>query len=152
MFNIENSWKRKTQKGYDYWYWCIDMHGTLFENNYVQGSFGGNMFEECIAPLRFLSNRKDVKLILWTSSHPNVIENARMFLLKRGIFFDFVNENPDIGNDALCDFGRKFYFDVLLDDKAGFEPKVHWPLIQEKLEKMLVELPQVELVFGESHA
>lgn len=151
MFNIENSWKRKTQKGYDYWYWCIDMHGTLFENNYVQGSFGGEMFHECIAPLRFLSNRRDVRTILWTSSHKPVIENALAFMHKRGIYFDFVNENPHIINDVLCDFRRKFYFDVLLDDKAGFEPKVHWPQIHQKLKEMFPD-EQAQLYLGDSNA
>ena len=133
MFNIENSWERKKKKGYDFWFWCIDMHGTLFENNYVQGSFGGKMFEECVRPLQFLSNRQDTKLILWTSSHQNVIDDALLYLRKKGIFFDFVNENPLIKNDALCDFSDKFYFDVLLDDKAGFNPKEHWMRIHEKL-------------------
>ncbi len=26
----------------------------------------------------------------------------------------------------ICDFTKKFYFDILLDDKAGFEPELDW--------------------------
>jgi hypothetical protein len=135
-FNIKRSWERKDQKGYPYQFWCIDCHGTLFANNYVEGSFGGAFFEECLQPLRFLSNRQDVKLILWTSSHRPVIDNALEFLRKKGIFFDYVNENPDIDNDKLCDFSDKFYFDVLLDDKAGFYPARDWPIINQILKEI----------------
>jgi hypothetical protein len=77
-----------------------------------------------------------VKLILWTSSHRPVIDNALEFLRKKGIFFDYVNENPDIDNDKLCDFSDKFYFDVLLDDKAGFYPARDWPIINQILKEI----------------
>lgn len=136
MFNIQNSFQRKKLKNYPYWFWCIDMHGTLFKNNYVEGSFGGAFYEDCRKPLQFLSNREDTKLILWTSSHAPVIENARAQLRKEKIFFDYVNENPVITNDALCDFSQKMYFDVLLDDKAGFNAEWHWKAIDNILYNM----------------
>lgn len=136
MFNISNSWKRKHLKNHDYWFWLIDMHGTIFQNNYVEGSYGGQLFEDCIYPLKFLTTREDTKLILWTSSHGSVIKDALEFLARKNILFDFVNENPIVKNDALCNFDDKFYFDVLLDDKAGFDASKDWKVVGNELKQI----------------
>lgn len=139
MFNIQHSWNRKKLKGHEYWFWLIDMHGTIFQNNYVEGSYGGELFVDCVQPLQYLSKRKDTKLILWTSSHDTVINNAREFLEMAGIHFDFVNENPIVKNDTLCNFDKKLYFDVLLDDKAGFNPEKDWKKINSTLKVLFLE-------------
>lgn len=139
MFNIKNSWERKQLKGYPFWFWQIDMHGTIFANNYVKGSFGGPFFEDALNPLRFLSKLPEAKLILWTSSHRPVIDAALADLKKKGIKFDFVNENPLIPSDDLCDFSQKPYFDICLDDKANFNPVTDWKLIEQELIDLFAE-------------
>lgn len=137
MYNIKKSWLRNNEKNYPYWFWLIDMHGTLFANNYQKGSFGGPFFEDALGPLRFLTQHKKAKLILWTSSYGHVIDAARADLKDKGIIFDFVNENPLIPNDELCDFSKKPYFDVLIDDKAaGFDAEFDW----KKIEYVLADL------------
>lgn len=50
----------------------------------------------------------------------------RQSLQQNGVIVDFVNCNPDCPTIPLCDFSEKFYFDVLLDDKAGFEAEKDW--------------------------
>lgn len=44
------------------------------------------------------------------------------FLRSRGISVHYANENPEVGNTATGNFDRKFYFSVVVDDKAGFDP------------------------------
>ena len=46
-----------------------------------------------------------------------------------GIKFDYINENPLEVNSELSDFSKKFYFNILLDDKAGFYPKEDWQIV-----------------------
>jgi len=49
---------------------------------------------------------------------------------KKKINFDFVNKNPSENNTSYADFSKKFYFNILLDDKAFFEPS-DWVEISE---------------------
>ena len=39
---------------------------------------------------------------------------------------DLINNNPEFKKTDICDFTEKFYFDILLDDKAGFEGEKDW--------------------------
>ena len=50
-----------------------------------------------------------------------------------GIRFDFVNDNPEVGNTPLSDFEAKLYYNVGIDDKFGFEPEVDWISVIEAL-------------------
>ena len=43
------------------------------------------------------------------------------------------NFNPAIENTKTSCFDDKFYFSVLLDDKAGFDPDTDWKLIYDYL-------------------
>ena len=46
------------------------------------------------------------------------------------IHFDYVNENPEIhalsSDPKSSDFSDKFYFNVGIDDKFGFDPENDW--------------------------
>lgn len=37
-----------------------------------------------------------------------------------------VNSNPDEKDTKTGDFSKKFYFNILLDDRAGFQPETDW--------------------------
>ena len=46
---------------------------------------------------------------------------------KDGIEFSYINENPEVaGKTEWGDFDTKMYANVLLDDKAGFDPEEDW--------------------------
>ena len=45
------------------------------------------------------------------------------------------NFNPTIENTQTGCFDDKFYFSILLDDKAGFDPDTDWKLIYEYLKR-----------------
>ena len=42
------------------------------------------------------------------------------------INFDYINENPEINSNKLSDFSKKFYFNIGLDDKCGFDAEQDW--------------------------
>jgi hypothetical protein len=67
------------------------------------------------------------RTILWTSSHHDAVTNVTNTF---GLKFHYFNENPECSNTEMCDFGRKFYFNILIDDKAGFDGNYDWWLIK----------------------
>lgn len=107
-------------------YWTIDLHGTIIKPTYE----GTEMVYYSYAKqtLKLLSERPDIKIILWTSSFPKEIEIYLNEFKKAGIVFDSINENPNISskNGNFGFYEKKFYFNVLLDDKAGFKPETEW--------------------------
>jgi hypothetical protein len=72
-------------------------------------------------------------LILYTSSHRDSIDDILSWLKKQGIVFDYVNCNPECEDNGLCCFRDKFYFDVMLEDKAGFNGDSDWTGIKGTL-------------------
>lgn len=76
------------------------------------------------------------KIILWSSSYAEPMNEVVKYLTSRGVRVDYVNENPECPSTEICDFSKKLYFDVLLDDKAGFDPDSDWECIYEKLKDL----------------
>ena len=97
---------------------------------------GAKYMPNALKVLRMLSKKDQTKLILWTSSYPAPISKILDSLEKEGVVFDFVNENRDCPNDKLCDFSKKPYFNIMLEDKAGFEGKSDWFLIEQELKRI----------------
>ncbi len=58
------------------------------------------------------------------------LQQALDFCELYGIKFDYVNENPEIhalsSDPKSSDFSDKFYFNVGIDDKFGFDPESDW--------------------------
>jgi hypothetical protein len=51
------------------------------------------------------------------------------------IHFNYINENPEI-DSSKGNFGyyeNKYYFNVMLEDKAGFIPEMEWKMIYDLL-------------------
>ena len=57
-----------------------------------------------------------------------------------GIVFNHVNKNPEVKSEGYGHYEDKPYFNVLLDDKAGFDPENHWTRILE----VLPDIPLLE--------
>lgn len=106
-------------------YWAIDLHGVCFQSNYENSEYLW-INEDCIACLQAISNNHDSRLILWSSCYPDEQIKIKEFMRKHYIHVDFFNENPLAKNTTYGDFTNKFYFSILLDDKAGFEPESDW--------------------------
>ncbi len=119
---FKDAWQKKEERKWDFVYIMVDLHGVVLNPNYHSENdlrYISEHAEEC---LKNLSDRDDVKLILWSSSHDKEIESVRKWMASHGIIFDFVNENPLEKNTKYADFSKKYYFSIILDDKAGFEP------------------------------
>ena len=138
------------RRGYKTTYIAIDLHGTLLRptklTNMVLGDgartpketvcyrIPKEKYYDCAIPcLQLLSANPDFKLILWTSSKSGEIHEIEEDLEKQGIEIDYVNRNPDFPGNEYADFTNKFCFDLLLDDKAGFDPEEDWRELLEML-------------------
>lgn len=125
---LTNHFDAMIKKKWDKTYWAIDIHGTIIRPNYEAGNIPNSFYpfaEEC---LEYLSDRKDIVLILYTCSHPNEIEEYLELFKSKNINFQYVNENPEVVTQKAgygC-YDRKFYFNVLFEDKAGFDPEEDW--------------------------
>jgi hypothetical protein len=109
-------------------YWAIDLHGTIVKPNYKDVSWPAEYYPYAKKTLQLLTKRPDIKMILWTSSFPHEIEEYVEKFKEDEIFFDGVNENPGISskNGNFGFYEKKFYCNIMLDDKAGFNPEVEW--------------------------
>jgi hypothetical protein len=132
-FNIRRTFEDKKRKGWERIYIAIDLHDTVIEGKYNRFNEGANIFPYAREFFKWAVDRDDVILILWTSSHDDAIKKTLAWLREEGIYFDYINKNPLETTNQLCDFDKKFYFNILLDDKAGFEGETDWKLIIDEL-------------------
>jgi hypothetical protein len=135
LFNIKKTFEMKKVKGWPEVYFCIDLHGTIIpsgkssddKTDYLEFYPGAKEV------LQTLSNRKDIMIILWTATPEQRMDTVLSWFKSHGIKFDYINSNTHAKSTPRSDFGRKFYFSVLLDDRAGFEPETDWLAIKNEL-------------------
>jgi len=125
---IDNLLKNKEKNGWNYVYIVVDVHNTILipsfdkEEQFIFYDYAKNVLQE-------LSKRSDIKLIMWTSTYPDKIQSYLDKFEKEGIHFNYVNCNPEMSNTSFGCFDSKFYFDVIIDDKCGFNPHKDWEKI-----------------------
>lgn len=136
VFNIERAFTDKVKRNWDKLFICVDVHDVILEGKYSLMNDGAAYMPNAVNVLRNWSNRTDIVLILWTSSHVFPTSKVLDGLEKHGVTFKYVNSNPECPNTTLCDFSKKFYFNILLDDKAGFEGDKDWYLIEKELKRI----------------
>jgi len=131
---MEEMFEHASKKQWYETYHGFDVHGVISKPDYRKTEVIGQEFEINYYPfaketLQFITkNRPDMILFLFTSSYPGEIKKYLDQFEKDGIFFKFVNENPDI-SDTKGSFGcydKKPYFNSLWEDKAGFNPLTDW--------------------------
>jgi len=118
--NIIQEYEKAFNQGWHRLYFAVDIHDTVLKSDYTPGSIGGEFIGVAKSALQYMTERKDICLIAFTSSynHKEMLD----YFSKQGIHFDYVNDNPECGNTSYGDFTQKFFFNVLLDNRAGFEP------------------------------
>lgn len=129
---IERAFEMKRSRNYDTIYWAIDLHGTCLKSNYTNGEYEF-INQTTIDALQRISDREDSKIILWSGCYPEEQQKIIKFFHDNMINVDFFNENPLEKSTATGDFSKKFYFSILIDDKAGFDPNVDWRNVIEAL-------------------
>ena len=116
-------------------YFCIDLHGTIIPGGKHSADKTDELefYPHAKEVLQWLTKRNDIILILWTSTPRDRIGVVWDFLVENGIWFNYWNENPHAKDTPRSCFEKKPYFNVLLDDRAGFEPYTDWELIKNEL-------------------
>lgn len=125
---INNLEKIKDERNWDKTFWAFDIHGTIIKPNYSSDGIPTEIYDGAVEVLQMLSMDPEVCLILYTCSHPHEIEQYLELFVKHQIHFDYVNENPEVKTD-LGGYGcydKKPYFNILFEDKAGFDPLTDW--------------------------
>ncbi len=137
---IKNCFKiAKERKWVGSVYFSFDIHDTIIVPNYKVGDIPTDFYPEAKEVLQMINDRPDIDMIMYTCSWPKEIEEYLRFFESQGINFKYVNENPDVKSEGYGCYDKKFYCNVLFEDKAGFDPKKDW----ERVRKLLEKIPQL---------
>jgi hypothetical protein len=109
-------------------YWFCDIHSSIVIPNYNNNKIPTEFYPYAKEVLQMLSKRDDVVLALYTCSHPHEQEEYIKFFKENDIDFKYVNKNPEVktNNNGYGYYEDKPYFNVLIEDKAGFDAEVDW--------------------------
>ncbi|GAA0891342.1 hypothetical protein GCM10009122_10210 [Fulvivirga kasyanovii] len=123
---IKKAFAQAKEKNWDKTFWAFDIHETIIKPNWSEHKIPTEFYPLAKEALQLISKRKDVSRILFTCSHPNEIEKYLAFFREHDIHFDHVNGNPEIISKKYGYYEKKPYFNVLFEDKAGFDPYEDW--------------------------
>ena len=130
--SIERAYSLLQERNWDTIYWAIDLHDTCIKSNYVSGEYEW-INEDVVKCLQLISNLPNRVMILYSSTYPEEAFKILEFFSNHKIYINYFNNNLSVENTKTGCFDIKFYFSVLLDDKAGFDPETDWKLIYEYL-------------------
>lgn len=133
---IERAYQIKKERNFPDLYVALDIHDTVWGGTKSKHTdFISPYYPYAKEVLRFWSNQPGVCIILFTCSYPESSVLIKNRLKNDGIRVSYINENPEITNTQHGDFSKKFYYQIIIDDKAGFDPEVDWYNIKIALEK-----------------
>jgi hypothetical protein len=135
IFNIEQTFKQKSERGWSTLYAVVDLHSTLILPSHDRVEF----YPDAVEVIKWWNRRDDFKVILWTSSFQGEIDFVLAKARDIGIRLDYVNENPLEANNHRANFEKKFYFNILFEDKAGFDARCDWTLAAKAFEDVTGE-------------
>ena len=122
---IERAYNIAKKRDYDTLYWMIDLHGTCLKSNYISGNYEF-INDDVLIGLQAIQDQDSSCIIIWSSCHEAAKAPILSFLNEHGIFPDYFNENLEIEDTATGAFGEKFYFNIGIDDKFGFDADTDW--------------------------
>lgn len=132
---IQRCFEKAEKREWGWTCWGFDIHATILRPNFKVGEITTEFYPYARDVLREISGRTDIIMILFTCSWPYEQEQYLEFFGNNGIYFKYVNENPDVRTRGYGYYEQKFYLDVLFEDKAGFDPETEWLLVQEEMKK-----------------
>ena len=101
---FEAAFNRKREKAWEKIYVVVDIHDTI-----LRASYGAEETYDYLPyarkALQVLSCRDDICLILWSGCYPDRLAAYRERFAQDGIHFDYINENPEVGNTPFQNFG-----------------------------------------------
>ncbi|NMM49902.1 hypothetical protein [Marinigracilibium pacificum] len=123
------------KKNWDKTFWAFDIHETIIKPNWSADEIPTEFYPRAKEAMQMITHRSDVTSILFTCSHPHEISKYLAYFEQNGIHFDHVNENPEVKSKKYGYYEKKPYFNVLFEDKAGFDPNSDWDQVIELLSK-----------------
>ena len=139
---IKNAFAKAKERNWDKTYWAVDIHETIIKPNWSLTTTPTEFYPKAKETLQYISKREDIVMILYTCSHPHEILKYIELFSENNICFDHINANPEVENESYGFYDKKPYFNVLLEDKAGFDPYNDW----EEVHKSLMQNPILEIV------
>lgn len=131
---FEAAFYRAKENNWDYIVVLVDIHDTIFKATYSKEE-NYEYIGKAKDALQVMSARKDIKIILWSSTFSKV--QYILKLDKDNIIIDAFNRNIDgIENTGIACFDEKPYFNVGIDNAFGFEPERDWDDIYNYLSKL----------------
>lgn len=131
---FEAAFYRAKENNWDYIVVLVDIHDTIFKATYSKEE-NYEYIGKAKDALQVMSARKDIKIILWSSTFSKV--QYILKLDKDNIIVDAFNRNIDgIENTGIACFDEKPYFNVGIDNAFGFEPERDWDDIYNYLSQL----------------
>lgn len=124
---------------------AVDLHDTVMKsdkynqliklNRTEAGAAKVALFQEAILPLKHMTARKDICLVWYTGTNQDTLGKISLMLKEEyGIVFDNRAENLNFSSvHPGQSFEGKPCFDILLDDKAGFQHEYDWFIVQKAI-------------------
>lgn len=120
---IKEAFKLKAERNWDTLYFAVDLHGTIIEPGRLKIL---TPYPKTKEALQYLCSFEDIVLILFTSTKQELLEEFYIWCTQNQIRFKYFNTNPECENTHEGDYTQKFYYNVIIDDRAGFDPLTDW--------------------------
>jgi len=91
---IDKMFKYSFKKEWYETYWAFDIHGVVLRPNYRKNHFNADFYPWAKETLQFITKRRDIIMIMFTSSYPEEIEYYYKVFKENGIHFEYINDNP----------------------------------------------------------
>jgi len=140
---INNAFVEKEKRGWSKLYFFFDIHQTILYPDYNNND-PKRFYKHAKVVLQFLSNHKDIEMGLYTCSYPNEIDNYLQFFKENNINFLHINKNQDAKDTTYGYYQDKPYYNVLFEDKAGFDAETDWLEIKKYFNIKTIEDAKLE--------
>ena len=123
----------------DKFYIAINIENAIFkdpENNNMY-CYPIDPYKNALEILSKISKRDDIKIIFISNIDNYFISKIFHFLKKNGLESNYLfGENPEVTYANKKYFKpNNFYYNILLDERSGFNPTIDWVVLDEFLDK-----------------
>lgn len=135
---FDTAFQTKARRGWEKIFVIVDIHETILLPTWSEQR-SNEYYPMAKESLQLLTEMDDVCLIQWSSSSGTNNFMYKSEFAKDNIHMDYINDNPEVPSTEYADFDSKLYMNVIMDDKAGFEPsdwiELHSYLLKLKSER-----------------